>query len=69
MATALHPQIIVAFEFADETLPVKFGYPFKIRIPTKRGFKNPKWVTTIYFTNRMPGGFREDRGCNWFSAS
>jgi DMSO/TMAO reductase YedYZ molybdopterin-dependent catalytic subunit len=69
MATALHPQTIMAFKFADETLPAKFGYPFKIRIPTKLGFKNPKWVTTIYVTNRMPGGFWEDRGYNWFSGS
>jgi len=69
MATALHPQTIMAFKFADEILPAKFGYPFKIRIPTKLGFKNPKWVTTIYVTNRMPGGFWEDRGYNWFSGS
>ena len=69
MATALHPQTIMAVKFADETLPAKFGYPFKLRIPTKLGFKNPKWVTTIYVTNRMPGGFWEDRGYNWFSGS
>ena len=41
--------------------------PFKIRMPTKLGFKNPKWVTTIYVTNRYPGGFWPDRGYNWFS--
>ena len=69
MATALHPQTIMAFKFADEILPAKFGYPFKIRMPTKLGFKNPKWVTTIYVTNHMPGGFWEDRGYNWFSGS
>ena len=69
MATALHPQTIMAVKFADETLPAKFGYPFKVRIPTKLGFKNPKWVTTIFVTNRMPGGFWEDRGYNWFSGS
>jgi DMSO/TMAO reductase YedYZ molybdopterin-dependent catalytic subunit len=69
MATALHPQTIMAVKFADQTLPAKFGYPFKLRIPTKLGFKNPKWVTTMYVTNRMPGGFWEDRGYNWFSGS
>ncbi|HXP76864.1 MAG TPA: molybdopterin-dependent oxidoreductase [Stellaceae bacterium] len=69
MPTALHPQTIMAFKFADEVLPQKFGYPFKVRIPTKLGFKNPKWVTTLYVTNRMPGGFWEDRGYNWFSGS
>lgn len=69
MPTALHPQTIMAFKFADEILPAKYGFPFKVRIPTKLGFKNPKWVTTIYVTNRMPGGFWEDRGYNWFSGS
>ena len=69
MATAMHPQTIMAFTFADETLPAKFGYPFKVRIPTKLGFKNPKWVTTMFVTNRFPGGFWEERGYNWFSRS
>jgi DMSO/TMAO reductase YedYZ molybdopterin-dependent catalytic subunit len=69
MPTALHPQTIMAVKFADEILPAKYGYPFKVRIPTKLGFKNPKWVTTIYVTNRYPGGFWADRGYNWFSGS
>ena len=67
MATALHPQTLMAFRLSDEILPRKYGYPFKIRMPTKLGFKNPKWVTTIYVTNRYPGGFWPDRGYNWFS--
>ena len=66
MPTALHPQTIMAFKLSDEILPHKYGYPFKVRIPTKLGFKNPKWVTTVYVTNRMPGGFWEDRGYNWY---
>ncbi|MBV8888613.1 MAG: molybdopterin-dependent oxidoreductase [Alphaproteobacteria bacterium] len=69
MASALHPQTIMAVKFADQTLPAKFGYPFKVRIPTKLGYKNPKWVTTIFVTNRFPGGFWEDRGYNWFGGS
>ena len=67
MPTALHPQTIMAFKLSDELLPRRYGYPFKIRIPTKLGFKNPKWVTALYVTNREPGGFWTDRGYNWFS--
>jgi DMSO/TMAO reductase YedYZ molybdopterin-dependent catalytic subunit len=67
MPTALHPQTIMAFRLSDETLPRKHGYPFKIRVPTKLGFKNPKFVTTIYVTNIRPRGFWTDRGYNWFS--
>jgi DMSO/TMAO reductase YedYZ molybdopterin-dependent catalytic subunit len=67
MPTALHPQTIMAFKLSDNPLPTKYGFPFKIRIPTKLGFKNPKFVTAIYVTNRNPGGFWVDRGYNWFS--
>jgi DMSO/TMAO reductase YedYZ molybdopterin-dependent catalytic subunit len=67
MVTALHPQTIMAFKLSDEILPRKYGYPFKIRVPTKLGFKNPKFVTTIYVTNLRPHGFWTDRGYNWFS--
>jgi len=67
MATALHPQTIMAFQLSGQTLPSQYGFPFKIRIPTKLGFKNPKFVTALYVTNRNPGGFWVDRGYNWFS--
>jgi DMSO/TMAO reductase YedYZ molybdopterin-dependent catalytic subunit len=67
MTTALHPQTIMAMTLGDGLLPTPYGYPFKIRIPTKLGFKNPKFVTAIYVTNRNPGGFWPDRGYNWFS--
>jgi DMSO/TMAO reductase YedYZ molybdopterin-dependent catalytic subunit len=67
MPTALHPQTQMTFKFADETLPRKFGYPMKIRIPTKLGFKNPKHVIAMHVTDKDLGGYWEDRGYNWFS--
>ena len=67
MATALHPQTIMAVTAGDAVLAPEFGFPLKIRIPTKLGFKNPKWVTAMYVTNREPPGFWTDRGYNWFS--
>jgi len=69
MATALHPQTIMAFKYADRVLPPKYGFPWKLRIPTKLGFKNPKHVTAMFVTNRDPGGYWEDKGYNWFSGS
>ena len=69
MPTALHPQTMMAFRISDRVLPTELGFPFKLRIPTKLGFKNPKWITSIYVTNREPGGFWTDRGYNWFSGS
>jgi DMSO/TMAO reductase YedYZ molybdopterin-dependent catalytic subunit len=67
MPTALHPQTQMSFKFADETLPRKYGFPMKIRIPTKLGFKNPKHVIAMHVTNKDLGGYWEDRGYNWFS--
>jgi len=67
MASALHPQTLLTFKISDEILAPKYGYPLKLRIPTKLGFKNPKWITAMYVTNRFPGGFWEDRGYNWFA--
>jgi DMSO/TMAO reductase YedYZ molybdopterin-dependent catalytic subunit len=69
MPTALHPQTIMAFDWDGERLPPKYGYPMKIRIPTKLGFKNPKLVTAMFVTNEYPGGYWEDKGYNWFSGS
>lgn len=67
MPTALHPQTLLALDFpSPET---KYGFPVKIRIPTKLGFKNPKHVVEIFVTNDNPGGYWEDKGYNWFSGS
>ena len=67
MPTAMHPQTQMTFKFADEILPRSYGFPMKIRMPTKLGFKNPKHVTEMYVTNTYPGGYWEDQGYNWFS--
>jgi DMSO/TMAO reductase YedYZ molybdopterin-dependent catalytic subunit len=57
MASALHPQTLLTFKISDEILAPRYGYPLKLYIPTKLGFKSPKWITAIYVTNRFPGGF------------
>jgi DMSO/TMAO reductase YedYZ molybdopterin-dependent catalytic subunit len=67
MATALHPQTLLALDFGSEPLPTPFGFPLKLRVPTKLGFKNPKHIAAIFVTNEYPGGYWEDQGYNWFS--
>ena len=67
MATALHPQTQMTFKFDDQILPTKFGFPLRIRIPTKLGFKNPKFVIGMAVLNNYTGGYWEDQGYNWFS--
>jgi DMSO/TMAO reductase YedYZ molybdopterin-dependent catalytic subunit len=69
MATALHPQTLMALTYDGQTLPRKYGYPMKLRMPTKLGYKNPKHIQAIFVTNVYPGGYWEDQGYNWFGGS
>lgn len=69
MATALHPQTQLTLRFGknDEILPRMYGFPMKIRIPTKLGFKNPKHVGEIEVADEAIGGYWETYGYNWHS--
>jgi DMSO/TMAO reductase YedYZ molybdopterin-dependent catalytic subunit len=67
MPTALHPQTQMTLAFDGQVLPTRFGFPLRIRIPTKLGFKNPKHVIGLAVLNRYTGGYWEDQGYNWFS--
>ena len=69
MASALHPQTILALDFEQSPLSPQWGAPVRLRIPTKLGFKNPKNIASITVTNQNPGGYWEDQGYNWFSGS
>lgn len=69
MPTALHQQTLLTLTYADQQLPREYGFPMKLRIPTKLGFKNPKYITEIYVTNDYPGGYWEDQGYNWFGGA
>ncbi len=67
MATALHPQTMLALKYADDSLADPFGYPLRLRMATKLGYKNPKWITAIEVTNTYPGGYWEAKGFPWFA--
>ena len=69
MPTALHPQTLLTLTYDGETLPRKYGFPMKLRMPTKLGYKNPKHIQAIFVTNTYPGGYWEDQGYNWFGGS
>jgi DMSO/TMAO reductase YedYZ molybdopterin-dependent catalytic subunit len=69
MASALHPQTILALDFLGAPLTPAFGFPVRLRIPTKLGFKNPKSLIALGVTNVYSGGYWEDQGYNWFSGS
>jgi DMSO/TMAO reductase YedYZ molybdopterin-dependent catalytic subunit len=67
MATALHPQTILATKYAREPIADPFGFPLRLRTATKLGYKNAKWITAIEVTNTFPSSYWGDRGFNWYA--
>jgi DMSO/TMAO reductase YedYZ molybdopterin-dependent catalytic subunit len=69
MPTALHPQTQLTLTYDGQVLPPKYGFPMKLRMPTKLGYKNPKHIVSLTVTNKYPGGYWENQGYNWFGGS
>jgi len=67
MASALHPQTLLALDFDSQALEPQWGAPVRLRIPTKLGFKSAKNIEAIEVTNTFPGGYWEKQGYDWFA--
>jgi DMSO/TMAO reductase YedYZ molybdopterin-dependent catalytic subunit len=67
MATALHPQTILATKYAGNVIADPFGYPLRLRTSTKLGYKNAKWIGAIEVTNDFRETFWSKQGENWFA--
>lgn len=68
MASALHPQTLACWEMYGRPLDRGHGAPLRIVIPTKLGYKQPKYVETISVTNVIRPdhrGYWEDQGYSW----
>ena len=62
MATALHPQTILATKYAGSPLADPFGFPMRLRTSTKLGYKNAKWVKAIEVIERFSRDVLEQAG-------
>ncbi len=67
MASALHPQTILATKYANEILADPFGFPLRLRTSTKLGYKNAKWIKAIEVSNDFRETFWSKQGFNWFA--
>jgi DMSO/TMAO reductase YedYZ molybdopterin-dependent catalytic subunit len=67
MASALHPQTILAYGMNDRPLPPAHGAPLRLYSPTKLGYKLTKYLVSMTFTDSRPGGYWEDQGYPWFA--
>lgn len=67
IASAMHPQTIIAIGQGREPLPAAHGAPARLYSPIKLGYKLTKYLTRVTFTDMKPGGYWEDRGYPWFA--
>jgi DMSO/TMAO reductase YedYZ molybdopterin-dependent catalytic subunit/thiosulfate reductase cytochrome b subunit len=62
MASALHPQSLLCYEMYDRQLTREHGAPLRLRVPTKIGYKQAKYLTSLRVTNVVPKpGYWEDQ--------
>jgi DMSO/TMAO reductase YedYZ molybdopterin-dependent catalytic subunit len=62
LATARHPQTLLATHFNGRPLTVDHGAPFRLLVPVKLGLKNVKAVTRIAYVAEEPGDYWAERG-------
>lgn len=67
LASAMHPQTILAYGLNDNLLPVAHGAPLRLYAPTKLGYKMTKYLVSVTFTAERWGGYWEDQGYPWFA--
>lgn len=53
---------LLAYQMNGEPLPQAHGYPARLIIPGLYGYKMPKWIQRIEFTDTPVAGFWEERG-------
>jgi DMSO/TMAO reductase YedYZ molybdopterin-dependent catalytic subunit len=69
LASALHPQTLLADRMNGEILPDNNGAPLRLATPIKLGYKLSKWVTKVSFVSQIPKGgkgYWEEQGYEWF---
>lgn len=67
LASAMHPQTILAYGLNDNPVPPAHGAPLRLYSPTKLGYKLTKYLLSMTFTDTRPGGYWEDQGYPWFA--
>src|SRR5918994_1625017 len=67
LASAMHPQTILAYAYNDRPLSREHGAPLRLYSPIKLGYKLTKYVTAMSFTRERHGGYWEDQGYPWLA--
>jgi DMSO/TMAO reductase YedYZ molybdopterin-dependent catalytic subunit len=67
MASALHPQTLLAFESNGAELSLEQGYPLRLIVPMKYGIKNIKRIGTITLSNERPPDYWAEQGYDYYA--
>ena len=62
LATARHPQTLLATHFNGQPLTVDHGAPLRLLVPVKLGLKNVKAITKITYSAMEPRDYWAERG-------
>jgi DMSO/TMAO reductase YedYZ molybdopterin-dependent catalytic subunit len=62
LATARHPQTLLATHFNGQPLTVDHGAPLRLLVPVKLGLKNVKAITRITYVAEEPTDYWVERG-------
>jgi DMSO/TMAO reductase YedYZ molybdopterin-dependent catalytic subunit len=62
LATAHHPQTLLATHFNGQPLAVDHGAPLRLLVPVKLGLKNVKAITKITYSAEEPRDYWAERG-------
>jgi DMSO/TMAO reductase YedYZ molybdopterin-dependent catalytic subunit len=66
LATARHPQTLLATHFNGQPLTVDHGAPIRLLVPVKLGLKNVKAITRIAYLAEEPRDYWAERGYSHF---
>jgi DMSO/TMAO reductase YedYZ molybdopterin-dependent catalytic subunit len=67
LASAMHPQTLLAYGMNDHPLTAEHGAPLRLYSAVKLGYKNVKYLTEVNFLPNKVGGYWEDQGYEWFA--
>lgn len=69
LASALHPQTLVAYGLDGHFLSPGHGAPARLHSPIKLGYKCTKYLTRVAFLAERNGGYWSDRGYEWYAGT
>jgi DMSO/TMAO reductase YedYZ molybdopterin-dependent catalytic subunit len=67
MASALHPQTLLAYEMNGAPLTSEHGAPLRLVAPVKYGIKNIKRIGSLWYSDKRPADYWAEQGYDYYS--